>query len=178
MYLANSGVIIGGGQISLLELLKGLNHEKISPYVVCPSEGNLVHELNKIRINPQIIEMETLRKGNIVSWIKTIKKLIRIINEEKIDLIHSNGSRPTIYGGIASKIKKIPLIWHVRIEDTDKWVDKVLALFATRILVVSKAVRGRFSWIENKITVVYNGIDLEMVMECGLVEDDFFKLKL
>jgi glycosyltransferase involved in cell wall biosynthesis len=161
LYLANSGNIIGGGQISIRNLLEGLDEKKYYPLVVCPTRGNLVDELSKLNIETTIIKMESLRKLNVLSWINIIFKLIRLIKRRNIDLIHSNGSRATIYGGIAARITKIPLIWHVRIADTDKWVDKVLARFATKILVVSKAVSLRFKWNKKKITVVYNGIDLE-----------------
>ena len=161
LYLANSGNIIGGGQISIRTLLEGLDEKKYHPLVVCPTRGNLVDELNNLGIETTIIKMESLRKLNVLSWFNTIFKLIRLIKRRNLDLIHSNGSRPTIYGGIAARITQTPLIWHVRIADTDKWVDKVLARFATKILVVSKAVSLRFKWNKKKITVVYNGIDLE-----------------
>lgn len=161
LYLANSGNIIGGGQISLKTLLEGLDEKKYYPLVVCPNRGNLVNEIEKLGIETFIIKMESFRKLKVMSWVSSICELIRLINVRNINVIHSNGSRPTIYGGIAARITKTPLIWHVRIADTDKWVDKVLARFATKILVVSKAVRLRFKGIKEKIAVVYNGIDLD-----------------
>jgi glycosyltransferase involved in cell wall biosynthesis len=161
LYLANAGNIIGGGQISLRNLLEGLDEKKYYPLVVCPNRGNLVDEFKNIGIETIIIKMESLRKLNVLSWISTICKLIRLIRKRSIDIIHSNGTRPTIYGGIAARLTKTPLIWHVRIADTDNWVDKVLARFSTKILVVSKAVRLRFKGIKKKIAVVYNGIDLD-----------------
>lgn len=164
LYLANSGEIFGGGQISLMGLIKGLNRMKFHPLVLCPAEGSLVDELNKMSVETQIIRMETLRNLNIFSWMRTINRLIQIIQRRKIDLIHSNGSRPTIYGGIAARLTKIPLIWHVRIADSDRLLDKLLAKLAVRIIVVSKAVGRRFNWLkdkENKVAVIYNGIDLE-----------------
>jgi len=164
LYLANSGEIFGGGQISLMGLIKGLDTMKFHPLVLCPAEGSLVDELNKMGVETQIVRMETLRNLNIFSWMRTINRLIQIIQGRKIDLIHSNGSRPTIYGGIAARLTKIPLIWHVRIADSDRLLDKLLARLAVRIIVVSKAVGRRFNWLkdkENKVAVIYNGIDLE-----------------
>jgi len=164
LYLANSGDIIGGGQISLLGLLKRLNRGKYYPVVVCPEEGSLFDELNKILVETKIVRMETIRNLNIFSWVRTVNKLIQLIKRRKIDLIHSNGSRATIFGGIAARLTKTPLIWHVRIADSDKLLDKFLVKLANKIIVVSKAVSLRFNWLkdkEDKIVVVYNGIDLE-----------------
>lgn len=164
LYLANSGEIFGGGQISLLGLIKGLNQGRFHPFVVCPADGSLVDELSKMGVETQIIRMETLRNLNIFSWMRTIHRLIQLIKGIKIDLIHSNGSRATIYGGIAARLTNTPLIWHVRIADSDRLLDKLLARLAAKIIVISKAVGKRFDWLKNKeekIVVIYNGIDLE-----------------
>ena len=164
LYLANSGEIFGGGQISLLGFLKGLDRERFRPLVVCPVGGSLVNELKKMDIETRIIKMDTLRKLNTFSWIKTINRLIRLIKSEKIDLIHSNGSRVTIYGGIAARLIKIPLIWHLRIADSDGLLDRFLAGLSTQIIAISDAVNRRFGWMKDrkdKIRTIYNGIDLE-----------------
>ncbi len=164
LYLANSGEIFGGGQVSLLGLLERLNKKRFKPLVVCPSKGSLVDELKRTGIETEIIKMETLRELNIFSWMKTINRLVRLIRKEKIDLVHSNGSRATIYGGIAARLTRTPLIWHVRIADRDRLLDKLLAKLATKIVVISKAVSKRFDWLKNKgkkVVVIYNGIDLE-----------------
>ena len=164
LYLANSGDIIGGGQISLLGLLKRLNRGKYYPLVICPEEGSLFDELNKIVVETKIVRMETIRNLNIFSWVRTVNKLIQLIKRREIDLIHSNGSRATIFGGIAARLTKTPLIWHVRIANSDKLLDRLLARLASKIIVISKAVSRRFDWIEDKedkIVLVYNGINLE-----------------
>ncbi|MDO9565596.1 MAG: glycosyltransferase [Candidatus Desulfaltia sp.] len=164
LYLVNSGEIIGGGEISLLGLIKELNRKKFNPLVICPEGGSLFNELNKIVVETKIVRMETIRNLNIFSWVRTVNKLIQLIKKREINLIHSNGSRATIFGGIAARLTKTPLIWHVRIADSDKLLDKFLVKLADKIIVVSKAVSRRFDWIEDKedkIVLVYNGIDLE-----------------
>ncbi len=164
LYLANSGDIIGGGQISLIGLLDKLDRIKYNPIAVCPSEGELFDTLNKMGVKTQIVRMETLRNLNIFSWMKTVITLIRIIKRRKVDLIHSNGSRPTIYGGIAARLTKTSLIWHVRIADRDKLLDRFLTILSTKIIAISKAVQRRFEWLKEykkKVTIIYNGIDVE-----------------
>lgn len=164
LYLANSGDIIGGGQISLLGLLKRLNRGKYHPVVVCPSVGSLYDELKRIGVETHIVRMNTLRNLNFLLWVKTINRLVQLIKSKKIQIIHSNGSRATIFGGIAARLTKTPLIWHVRIVNSDKLLDRLLARLASKIIVISKAVSRRFNWLKNKedkIVLVYNGIDLE-----------------
>ena len=163
LYLANSGEIFGGGQISLLNLLAKLDRGQFRPLVICPFKGSLVDELKRMDIETRIVKMETLRRLNIFSWMTTINRLIRLIKRKKIDLIHSNGSRVTIYGGIAARLTSTRLIWHARVADRDRLLDKLLSRLATKIIVISKAVSKRFAWLkdkEKKIIVIYNGIDL------------------
>lgn len=164
LYLANSGDIIGGGQISLLGLLKRLNRGKYHPVVVCPAVGSLYDELKRIGVETHIVRMNTLRNLNFLLWVKTINRLVQLIKSKKIQIIHSNGSRATIFGGIAARLTKTPLIWHVRIVNSDKLLDRLLARLASKIIVISKAVSRRFNWLKNKedkVVLVYNGIDLE-----------------
>lgn len=160
LYLANSGTIFGGGQISLLNLLQTLDKKKFNPLVVCPSEGNLVSEISKLCIPVAVIPMLTLRKLRIVKFIKSITALLYFIRDNNIDLIHTNGSRCTIYGGIAAKLVRIPLLWHVRIADKDPLLDKFLCLLSTKIIVTSKAVGRKFDLCkENKVVLIPNGVD-------------------
>ncbi|GAH44297.1 unnamed protein product, partial [marine sediment metagenome] len=79
LYLANSGDIFGGGQISLLDLMKGLNRDKFQPLVVCPATGSLVDKLEKMGVETQVIKMETLRRLNIFSWMRTVYSLTQLI---------------------------------------------------------------------------------------------------
>jgi len=164
LYVDNFAEIIGGGQRSLLDLVRKLDKTKFKPIIACPSEGGLVKEFRRLNVAVRIVEMKSLRRLNLISFCKSISGLKKIIKDEKIDLVHANGSRAAVYAGIAAKILKIPLIWHVRIVDSDGLLDRFLAGLSTNIIAVSHAVNRRFSWMRNreiKIKTIYNGIDLE-----------------
>lgn len=160
LYLAHHGDIRGGGQISLLELLKNLDTTRFKPVVACPSEGSLVEEIHKLNITTKIIPMLPLRgyKNLLVPII--VSKIVNLVRKERIHLIHSNSSKCALYGSIAAKIINIPHIWHVRVSKKEKLLDKSLATLTTRIIVVSNFVNQRFNWLSNrKISLVYNGVD-------------------
>ncbi|MDI6642077.1 MAG: glycosyltransferase family 4 protein [Elusimicrobiota bacterium] len=173
LYVANSGEIIGGGEISLLELLSKLNKERFHPIVVCPYRGDLAEEVEKLNIEVKIIPMTSLKKFNFYLFVYSIDKIIKILKENNISLVHTNGSRCTIYSGIACKITKTPIIWHVRILESDGLLDRFLAKISTLIIVNSNAVKKRFYWLtnKNKIEVVYNGIDLPKFNEPSKSQD-------
>ena len=165
LYLANRGSLIGGGEISLRELLKGLNKEAFNPLVICPEEGELTKSIRGMRLRVFCLPMKRLRYGNPLSLLPTVARMAKIIKREKVDLIHANGSRCMIYSGIAAKLCRKPIVWHVRITQSEPMLDRFLASLASRVVVISQEVkRRRFNWLENrgKVAVVYNGVDLAL----------------
>jgi glycosyltransferase involved in cell wall biosynthesis len=75
--------------------------------------------------------------------------------------VHANTSRAAFYAVKAAKKLNIPVVWHVRIPHRDILLDGFLAKRSSGIIVVSQAVKDRFSWLKsNKINVIYNGVDI------------------
>jgi glycosyltransferase involved in cell wall biosynthesis len=165
LYIANTGQIFGGGEISLLKLLANLDKSKFHPIVVCPAYGSLSEAIQKMGIEVIVIKMETLRKINPFHLFSSVWQMRRFIKARHIDLVHSNGSRATLYSGLAAKFAKVPAIWHVRVIESEGWYDKFLASLCVKLIAVSQAVKKRFDWLlqnkPEKVTVIYNGVDLE-----------------
>src|SRR5207249_614500 len=74
--------------------------------------------------------------------------------------IHANGSRAMAYAGVAGRLAARPVLWHVRIADRDRLMDRALCAIATVVIATSRAVARRFAWAPAKIRLVPNGIDL------------------
>lgn len=163
LYISNFSDIVGGGEVSLLGLLSRLDAARFVPAVVCPAEGELAQEFRKLGIKVSIIPMPRLKWVNPVFFSRTLSGLVKLIRAREISLVHANGSRCAVYGGIACRLTKIPMIWHVRILESDGLLDRLLAGLASVIIVNSNAVKDRFKWLKdrNKLETVYNGIDLK-----------------
>lgn len=87
-----------------------------------------------------------------------------IINDNKIDIIYCNGTIAKIVGAFIGRLNGKPVIWHVRnIQQTSilKFIIGSLSKFESvkRIICVSKATANQFMEVEDKVRVVYNGID-------------------
>lgn len=163
LYISDTGDIIGGGEISLLNILSRLNKDRFFPLVICPSDGELVAEIKNMGIEIKIIPMESWKLPNPVAIINTVNEIIKVMKNNKISLAHANGSRGANYAGIACKIVGIPLIWHVRILESAGLFDRYISCLSDKIIANSNAVKNnRFSWLKNKVEVIYNGIDLKI----------------
>jgi glycosyltransferase involved in cell wall biosynthesis len=148
----------GGGQWSLYYLLKHLNKDRFHPVVLCPDEGELAEKMKAIGAEVIFLNTGRLRSPNPC----TIKKLISIIKDREIALVHTDSTTETFYVGIAARIVKIPLIWHIRARDGEWLLDRILTALSTKLILVAGALRARFKRTDKRKTpTIYNGIDLE-----------------
>lgn len=95
--------------------------------------------------------------------------LLRIIDRERIDLVHAAGMKGILLGRAAGRIRKRKVITHLH--DTSvpgtmfRLLHQAMAGWTDRCLVISEAVgrlaRERFGIPAARVTVLYNGIDLE-----------------
>lgn len=161
LYLSSFGHLSGGGQVSLFHLVKNLDKSQFHPHVILPEEGFLADRLRERRIAVSILELPKLVNAEIHKNLKAFYELSRLIKRNNIHLIHTDGPRNTFYAGLAAKTKKLPLVWHIRASDRDKY-DRLLVHLSSRLILVANSLRSRFHWMNrrNKLVTIYNGIDL------------------
>jgi glycosyltransferase involved in cell wall biosynthesis len=159
--VSNHGEIIGGGEISLLLLLEGLDRTRWRPVVVVPGEGPVADRCRALGLPTHIIPFPGVRCLR-VAVIRAVFSLRRLIKETGARLIHANGSRAMLYAGVAGLLGGRPVLWHVRVADRDLLLDAVLVKLARLIIVNSRAVARRFSQAQGRrVRCVYNGVDLK-----------------
>jgi glycosyltransferase involved in cell wall biosynthesis len=124
---------LGGGEIALLDMVGHFDRTRVSPIVVIASEGLLPQRMRPIA-ETYVLELDAdvvqARKDDLGSGISTVLKqaakslayifrLARFMREHHIDIVHTNSLKADILGGIAAKLARRPLIWHLRdrIED-------------------------------------------------------------
>ncbi|MBU2614786.1 MAG: glycosyltransferase family 4 protein, partial [Elusimicrobia bacterium] len=172
LYLDYPIVIAGGGQKSLLLLLKNIDLSKFEPFVFLPEKSQFAEFLAAEKINCSIVPI----------W-----KLFFAIKKLKPMLIHCNAPtlKYTYISAIAAKLLKIPFIWHLRVTQSAGWKDRVIAKLCTKIIVTSDAVKEKILNTGNdyKIVKIHNGVDLNsfypdvninnLKKEFNIKEDEF-----
>ena len=158
----NAGSFVGGGQVSFLSLVAGLDRSRFEPYVVCPEEGDFLEEALEQGIPTLIRRMPTLRGLGGLRLPSALRSWLTLIKKFRIDLLHANGTRAMIYAGLAGRLTSIPVLWHVRVLASDGPLDKFLASLSTKILVNSRAAARRFEFLGSSRgpTVIPNGVDV------------------
>jgi len=156
---SNHAEIVGGGEISLLGLLEGLDRTCWSPTVVVPAEGPVGARCRALGLPVRVIPWPTLRQPGLAG-VRSVVALYRLARAICARLLHANGSRVMAYAGLAGRMAGLPVIWHVRIADRDRLLDRLLAPPARAIIVNSRAVARRFDWAFRKVRCIPNGVDL------------------
>ncbi len=103
---------------------------------------------------------------NMVDIFLLILKSPFLLKKWSIDVIYCNGTLAKIVGALIGFINFRPVIWHVRnIQQTKalRLIINALSLLPSvkKIICVSNATTKQFRFKHNKISVIYNGVDIK-----------------
>jgi glycosyltransferase involved in cell wall biosynthesis len=162
LFSSLSGELIGGGQQSLLLYLKKIDRTRFVPVLVCPCDGTLVEIARSLGIHTSVLAMPKIARFRISS----VFALCKLMKEQKIDCVHTDSPRQTVYCGIAARLCGKPLLWHVRTSMGQNMLfERFCYGISDKVIAVSKTAALRFPWAENdrknKMEVVYNGVDID-----------------
>lgn len=150
-----------GGQESLFHLACGLRSFRVSPHVLVPSEGSLSRSLRAQGLEVHVLDLPRIGAGSAPRVAGALYRLLRLVDRLGIDLFHTDGPRNTVYAGLVGRLRRRPVIWHVRASTPDPY-DPLLSRLSSRMVLVAEALKSRFpSPAERrKIRVIHNGVDV------------------
>lgn len=163
-FVFNHGDIVGGGEISFIDLVKTIRNYDVEPFVFMPAKGEIAGILQSEGINSIEIPLPSLRFPSFLTAPLRVVQILSIIRRNKLDVIHVNGARSMLYIGIIARVLRIPCVWHVRVLERDAVLDRIRAFFSSIIITNSKAVTETIrscTSIKKNISVVYNGFDID-----------------
>ena len=151
-----------GGQRSLYHLACNLDGASFSPRVIVPSEGELAGKLRARGVAVSPVDLPKIAPGRAFACWRALRQILSIVREGRFDMIHTDGPRNTLYGGIASALAGIPLVWHIRSSDRDPY-DRLLYRLCSKLILVAGALRERFDFArdDGKFVTIHNGVDLD-----------------
>jgi glycosyltransferase involved in cell wall biosynthesis len=151
-----------GGQRSLYHLVCNLDPAAFRPHVVVPAEGELAERLRDRGIAVSPVELPKVAPGSAAACRRALRRVRTLIREGAVRIVHTDGPRNTLYGGIASALAGIPLVWHVRSSDRDPY-DRLLCRLCAKLILVADALRDRFDFAaaRGKCVTIHNGVDLD-----------------
>lgn len=96
----------GGPSNVILNIIKEMNNSEYTPFLITFFDENDENIIKKLDI--KVINLKY--KSRIQALIKGRKKVNKIIKEEKIDIIHSNGFIPDVISAKLKKVKRVSTV--------------------------------------------------------------------
>ena len=181
LYL-DSGSGIGGGQRSLLLLLKHLDTTRFRSFVGCLGDSMLAeaarkagHPVVPLELPKQHDKGNKVRRftfddiGRDLRQLNVVFQLLRTLREGQIHLIHANSLAAGLIGGVAAKLCGIPIIMHKRYATAYGVLDRLCEKLLDRVILVSEATRWKFA-PRSKQALIYNGVELSAFQPSSQVE--------
>jgi glycosyltransferase involved in cell wall biosynthesis/SAM-dependent methyltransferase len=176
LYISDTGTIIGGGEISLLNLLESLDKSEFRAVVGVPTEGDWSQRIKALGISVQFFRYKkVINPLHFSDTISCVRTLCGIIRKENIDLVHTNSTGGVVLlAGIACWLTKKPLISHVRLIYTGFLQDFIQGFLSTKVVIISRIVGRKpgFVFFRKKLVLIYNGVNLER-FNCQKSDEDF-----
>ncbi|MDA8442470.1 MAG: glycosyltransferase family 4 protein [Peptococcaceae bacterium] len=156
---------IGGAEEHVLALCKGLDKAKFDILLICLCEGPLHHVAEQQNVPVRTVNMRSPFDLSV------IPKLKSIMQTERIDVVHTHGSRANLTARLAARWLGLPIITTVHSslsEDYTRKTAAALALILDRIttpLTFTAITISDYLQTEVKrrgakqIVTIYNGID-------------------
>ncbi len=133
---------LGGGEIALIEMVAHFDRATVTPIVVVASEGPLpermrpICETHVLALDPEVVQARKDDLGSgasevfnqVTKSVGYIVTLARFIRENRIDIVHTNSLKADILGGVAAKLARRPLVWHLRDRIEDDYLPRPVVL--------------------------------------------------
>lgn len=161
---------MGGGELSLIAILKNLDKQTYKVRVICYEDGHFPDKLRELGF-----ECAILRRGSkLWDWL-LILRLVRYIRKDKIDIVHVNSL--DIRAGLAARLSGVPLVGHLRVIFPLGWPDFLFAGLSSRIMAVSNAVVegfcGSYPRFRSKFTVLPNAVEIPYEIKPASLREEF-----
>lgn len=164
---------LGGAEISLSELLRGLDRTRFVPRAVLPGPGLLTERLQALNVPVDFLPLRRFKRTchpltlvrYAVNWAFTVPRLAAYIRHHRCDLVHANSTHAQLYVGPAARLAGRPCLWHVRDRLPFACLGRWLSRFSTGIIAVSQAVAEELITAgipRQKVVTLWNGVDPEV----------------
>lgn len=161
---------LGGGEISLLTLLKNLDRERFKSSLICYSEGPFIEKVKELGIEVIVFERGSFLSNFLIVW-----RIFRYIKKNNIHLIHINCL--DIRAGIAAWLARVPFIGHLRVIFPFTWRDRLFVRLSQKVIAVSNAVVNAFCQdypeCKDKFIVIPNAVEIPVDISAAKIREEF-----
>ena len=135
---------LGGGEIALLNVVRAIDRGRFSPIVVLGSDGMLRERLVESGIETHLLPMarsiaetrkdtlglrSVLRVADITRLMFYSVTLAKFVRRSGASVVHTNSLKADLIGGVAARLARVPVVWHIRDRIADDYLPPMVAAF-------------------------------------------------
>lgn len=177
LYVTPQG-FIGGAERSLLVLLEALDRQRFPPTVVTFEDGPLVARVRSAGVPVDRVPLPPVLLGATQRYCAyspvqalaltaaagpAVARLRSAVRRLDPAIVHTNGIKAHVLGGVAGRLAGVPVVWHLRdfphAGRTGRFLRALARVVPTHVIVNSEAV-GASLGRPHGVTCVHNGVDL------------------
>lgn len=125
----------GGAEVTMLNTFRVLDRQRFRPGVIQLRPGPLEQEVRE-----SDADVWVLRRHRMREWHRMLQAVVQIrslIRREGIALIHSNGFRAHLYGGLAARWAGIPEVWTNHAVEQDNFLTRLICSVPTHQIIAN-----------------------------------------
>jgi glycosyltransferase involved in cell wall biosynthesis len=183
----NPGRDLGGAERSLLLLIQSLRKRGVDPTVALFGDGPFAARLASLDIRTVFLEVaDVVRRASryrvqglvgtallSLRALPSVVRLARLARRLGVDVVHTNGLKAHVLGGLAGRLVRRPVVWHVRdfLPDglSGHLFRRSARLFPAMVFTVSDAVAadlGALGQLTAPVVKLYDPIDIAHFEPC------------
>ena len=167
LYLHNPH-FMGGGEMSLLQLIGALDRSQCEPYVLSAPYQPFLDELAALEVPVEVCEFPPFRPHRLGAVRRCLQAIRSAAQRWDVDLLHGNAPRVNLLAGLARRGRPVKVVYHARnlLLEGD-WIDlDYWSSWMTDVIICnSQATQERFHRrgpFTPRTFVVLNGVDLHV----------------
>lgn len=120
----------GGAESLMLECIRELDRREFEPHVIQLRPGPLEELIREAGAVPHVLPLHRMREFHRVAG--AIWRIRELARREGFRLLHSNGFRAHVYGGLAARLAGLPEVWTTHTIETPGWSTRSVLRIPTR----------------------------------------------
>lgn len=146
MHVAIMGhtAVLSGAELALIRILPYLESDEVEITVVLAENGPLALAAKNAGIRVSILPLDPRIRSARREDTRSLRRAIRAVppmaiyvralraflKDNRVDVVHTNTLKSAVYGGLAGRAARVPVLWHIR----DRIADNYLPPSTTRLI--------------------------------------------
>jgi Glycosyltransferase Family 4 len=153
----------GGAETLMIECVRALDRSQFEPHVIQLRPGPLEAQLREIDVRVHVLRQHRMREVHRI--VEAIAQIRTLTDQHEFRLLHSNGFRAHVYGGLAALWAGVPEVWTGHTFEQPSWSTRAILAIPTRHVLANCPRTADFyrPRVNAPVSVVWPGVNVAVL---------------